>query len=193
MKKIIYITYSFLLLSALMLTSCKKKEQVVSPPTPGNEFMTTVKIRFQNAANAADTSWAIWKDLTPDDNTPPDTSLAIVNLKKSSTYHASVHFYDETKSPASDLTSEILTRANYHSYWFFKTGAAASHFTVTATDHDTNSPPLPIGLADDFVTDSVVVSGRLEGVLRHQPNSKNGTFAPGSTDSDVFFRINIIN
>lgn len=193
MKKLIKFILPVVLTGMLAITSCKKKEQAVSPPVPGNEFMTTIKVRFQNAVNASDTLWAVWKDLTPDDANPPDTSLAIVNLKKGSTYHASVHFYDETKSPVQDITSEIEERANYHTYWFFTTGAAAFHLNVTATDHDTNSPPLFLGLKNDFVTDGTTSNGRLEGVLRHQPNSKNGTFAPGSTDSDVFFTLNITN
>jgi hypothetical protein len=154
--------------------------------------MTTIKIRLQNTANANDTIWAVWKDLTPDDTNPPDTSMAIINIKASSTYTASVHMYDETKSPVEEITSEIKERANYHSYWFFAAGAISSNLTITATDHDTNTPPLPVGLENSFVTTSTVCSGRLEGVLRHQPNSKNGTFAPGSTDSDVFFTLNII-
>lgn len=193
MKNIITSILPLSMVMTIVLGGCKKKEQAVSPPVPGNEFMTTVKVRFQNAANANDTLWAVWKDLTPDDNNPPDTSMAIINLKKNATYDATVHFYDETKSPAEDLTGEIQERGNYHTYWFFPSGAAASQVTITATDHDTNNPPLFIGLADKFVTGGTVSTGRLEGVLRHQPNSKNGTFDPGSTDSDVFFTFNITN
>ena len=178
-------------MALLFISSCKKEEKVVSPPVPGNELMTTVKIRLQNAANANDTIWAVWKDLSNGAN-PPDTSHAVINLKVSSTYKASVYFFDETKTPAVDITPEIRERANYHSYWFFKTGAISGNLTITATDHDSNNPPLPLGLLDDFVTNATAGNGRLEGVLRHQPNSKNGTFAPGSTDSDVFFRLNII-
>ncbi len=179
-------------IGTLMFSACKKEEQAVAPPVPGNEFMTTVKVRLQNTANANDTIWAAWKDLSGGVN-PPDTSLAVINIKKSSTYNATVHFYDDTKTPALDITPEIQARGNFHTYWFFQTGGIINHLTITATDHDTNIPPIFIGLADTFVTDATVCSGRLEGVLRHQPNSKNGTFAPGSTDSDVFFRLNITN
>jgi hypothetical protein len=192
MKKITNWLLSIACISALLLASCKKEEVAVAPPVPGNEFMTTIKIRLQNTANPNDTIWAIWKDLTPDDANPPDTSQAIINIKASSTYAASVHFYDETKTPVQEITSEIKERANYHSYWFFKTGAIISNLTITATDQDTNSPPLPLGLQNNFVTTATTCTGRLEGILRHQPNSKNGTFAPGSTDSDVFFTLNII-
>jgi hypothetical protein len=175
----------------LILNSCKKEETAVSPPIPGNEVLTTVKLRFENATNANDTLWAVWKDLSDGAN-PPDTSKAIINLKKSTSYKASVYFSDETKTPASDITATIKARANYHSYWFFKTGAIADNLSIAATDFDTNSPPLPVGLENNFVTSATTGTGRLEGVLRHQPNSKNGTYTPGSTDSDVFFTLNII-
>ncbi|MGH2566307.1 MAG: hypothetical protein ACRDE5_17440, partial [Ginsengibacter sp.] len=62
--------------------------------------------------------------------------------------------------------------------------------TVTRTDLDTNTPPLPIGLQDDFVT-GAAGTGTLNVQLRHQPNAKNGTCAPGSSDADVDFTINI--
>ncbi|HWY11563.1 MAG TPA: hypothetical protein VN026_09565 [Bacteroidia bacterium] len=192
MKTLIYKAVIGAFLSVLIFSSCKKKEQAVSPPVPGNEFVTTVKWRFQNTANAADTLWATWKQLNPGGTNPPDTSQAICNLKKSSTYKLTVHFYDETKSPVLDLTDEIGgLRANYHLYFFFQSGGIVNHVTITSTDHDTNNPPLPIGLQDNVVTDATVCNGRLEGVLRHQPNAKNGTFAPGSTDNDVTMRVNI--
>ena len=176
----------------LYMSSCKKEEMAVSPPVPGNEFITTVKIRFQNSGNANDTTWAIWKDISAGANAP-DTSKAIINLKKNSTYKASVYFFDETKTPAIDLTPEVRERANYHSYWFFKSGAIANNLTIVATDYDTNNPPLVLGLLADFTTTATIGTGRLEGVLKHQPNGKDGTFAPGSTDSDVFFTLTITN
>jgi hypothetical protein len=181
-----------MLFIALLFSSCKKEEKAVSPPVPGNEFLTTVRVRFQNTANANDTCLAIWKDVSQGAN-PPDTSKAIITLKKGSTYKAVVSFYDETKNPLEEV--KIKDKPNYHSYWFFQTGAIVGNVTITKTDLDTNNPPLPIGLQDNFVTASptgTLTTGRLEGVLRHQPNAKDGTFAPGSTDSDVFFTLNII-
>jgi hypothetical protein len=34
-------------------------------------------------------------------------------------------------------------------------------------------------------------TGYLQVVLRHQPNVKDGTFAPGSTDFDAGFKVTI--
>ncbi len=68
--------------------------------------------------------------------------------------------------------------------------AAPLNLVVNRTDLDNNIPPLQIGLTDDFVT-GAASTGILRVVLRHQPNAKNGTFAPGSTDLDVTYAVNI--
>ena len=191
MKKLTY-RLSTALAIILVMVACKKDEQIVASAIPGNEFITTVKIKFENTSNPADTVWAIWKDLTPEDANPPDTSLAIANLKKNSTYTSHVYFLDETKNPAVDITAEIKERANYHRFFFFPSQSILSYVTITPTDYDSNNPPLVLGLENTFITTDNLAEGRLEGVLKHQPNLKDGTFAPGSTDLDVFFRFNII-
>ena len=64
------------------------------------------------------------------------------------------------------------------------------NLSVTRTDLDSNNPPLQIGLSDKFVT-GAASNGILRVVLRHQPNAKNGTYDPGSTDLDVTYAVNI--
>jgi hypothetical protein len=91
-----------------------------------------------------------------------------------------------TGQPASDTTAfgtsvnEVVATS----------AATALNLTVTRTDMDTNTPPLQIGLQDNFVTGSAS-SGILRMVLRHQPNAKNGTYDPGSTDFDVTYAVTI--
>ena len=110
---------------------------------------------------------------------------------------------DETQHPTGDLTSEIgVQRANYHLYFFYNSQGLSgtanqdatsnpANFKVTYKDHDTNNPPLPIGLTNQVVTTYTVnnANAYCQGYLRHQPNAKNGTFAPGSTDSQVQMQI----
>jgi hypothetical protein len=91
-----------------------------------------------------------------------------------------------TRQPSSDTTA-FGTSVN-------ETVAASAvdalNLTVTRTDMDSNTPPLQIGLQDNFVT-GAASSGILRVVLRHQPNAKNGTYAPGSTDLDVTYAVTI--
>lgn len=91
-----------------------------------------------------------------------------------------------TGEPASDTTAggvsiNELTTTNPDS---------VLNLTVTRTDMDNNTPPLQIGLKDNFVT-GAASSGILRVVLRHQPNAKNGTYPPGSSDLDVTYAVYI--
>ncbi len=91
-----------------------------------------------------------------------------------------------TGQPANDTTAfgisvnESMTNS----------AASALNLVVTRTDMDANNPPLQIGLQDNFVT-GAAGSGTLRTVLRHQPNAKDGTYPPGSTDFDVTYAVTI--
>jgi len=176
----------------LSIASCKKEEKTVTPAPPGNEFLTTTILTAINTAAPFDTSIAIWRDLTPDDTNPPDTSQAILNLKKNATYKVTIGLLDETTTPAGDIGEDVLARANYHLFCFFPSASLSPNLTVVRTDLDSNNPPLQVGLKNNFITTNVS-TGLLEVVLRHQPNVKNGSCDPGSIDLDINFTINIIN
>lgn len=185
-KSTILVTSAVTLL--LFWSSCKKDEQAVAPPVPGNEFLTTVELVATNANDATDVQTAKWVKLNPDDTTAPDLSKAFLNLKQNAHYNVAVKFMDETKTPAQDVTGEILDRENYHLICFDI--ASGLNLQVTRTDHDTNNPPLEVGLQDLFATGGAS-TGNLEVTLHHQPNVKNGDCAPGSIDADVNFTINV--
>jgi len=200
----------------MVMAGCNKKESTVTPAPPGNEFLTTVELKLTNAADVTDTMTAIWRQLDPSNAALPDTSKAILNLKANATYNAQVIILDETQTPVVNVTDEIHDRVNYHLFYFQPTPIPASslvisntstdiptsdgtvvsatgpylNLVVTRTDLDNNNPPLQVGLTDNFVT-GAASNGWLRVVLRHQPNVKNGTYDPGSTDLDVNYKINI--
>lgn len=169
----------------LFLASCKKEEKSVSVPEPDNEFLTTVKLVAVNTADPTDTPTAKWVSIP---GSQIDLSHTAIRLKKQATYNVQVMFLDESKSPATDITPEIKDRGNYHLICF--NVASGLPLTVTATDYDTNTPALHIGLSDQFTT-AGTGDGALEVVLHHQPNVKNGDCAPGSTDADVNFSVTV--
>ena len=188
MKIFLYPKQQFSIISILLLLiACKKEEQIVDPPLPENELLTTISLRLISSDNA-DTLNAIWRDLTPNDTNPPDTSLAILNVKDSTLYRAEVFFLDETKSPAEDIRAEVQERANYHRIFYFPSSSLGSNFNVNITDFDTNSPPLALGLTSNIQTVQSS-NGILRVVLKHQPNGKDGSFEPGTIDADVNFRV----
>ena len=164
--------------------ACSKAEKNVTEQ-PDNELLTTVELKAVNTTDATDTPSAKWASIP---GGSLDTSRAILNLKKNASYNVSVMFLDESKTPASDLTGEIRARGNYHLVCFNVSGGLT--LAVSPTDHDSNSPALPIGLSD-LLTTGAASAGRLEVILHHQPNVKTGDCAPGSIDADVNFTVNI--
>ena len=168
--------------------ACKKDEKTVSPPLPGNEFLTTVRLVAVNTADASDVQIASVTDTSQIPNPPDSINHPALKLKAGATYNVSVLFLDETKKPAGNVTDDIYERRNYHLLCFDVIGGV--NLTVTRTDLDTNVPALPIGLQDKFTT-GAAGSGKLNVQLRHQPNAKNGSCDPGSSDADVDFNITI--
>ncbi len=207
------------LLASLDLAGCNKNEEVVSPSV-ANEAITTMTLTVTNTANASDTQTATWEQLLDAKGNPvasgPDYSKATLILKANSTYTVAVGLLDKTQTPTLNVGAEIKDRANIHSFFFqpmptsqalvipaptgtdtyplpIPTPTPTSNplnLTVTRTDQDTNKTPLPVGLTDQFAT-GAASTGYLRVVLRHQPNVKDGSYAPGSTDFDAGFQVTI--
>jgi len=201
------------------LAGCSKNEEIVAPSV-ANEAITTLTLTLTNAATPSDVQTATWEQLLNAQGNPvasgPDYSMANLNLKANTTYACQVGFLDKTQTPTFDVGAEIKTRANIHSLFFqplpttqplvipAPTGADTNplpiptptptgtplNLTVTPTDTDNNKTPLAVGLTDSFVT-GAASTGYLRVVLRHQPNVKDGSYAPGSTDFDAGYKVTI--
>lgn len=186
MKKLLSFS-AMLIVCAALFNGCKKDEEAVAPPVPGNEFLTTVELVAVNTADPTDSMVASWTDTTLVPHPAADINTPVLNLKANASYRVSVLFLDETQSPAGDVTAEIKERQNYHLICFTPLNA---NVTVKRTDLDTNVPALEVGLQDLFTT-GAASTGQLNVQLRHQPNAKNGSCDPGSTDADVTYTVNI--
>lgn len=187
MKKLTSIS-GLLLLAAVLLNACNKDEKAVAPPVPGNEFLTTVELKVTNTKDPSDVQIASWTDTTLIAHPVDSINTPVLNLKANASYTAQVLFLDATKTPYGDVTAEIKERENYHLICF--SGATGLTLAVKRTDLDTNTPALEVGLQDSFTT-GAASTGALNVQLRHQPNAKNGTCDPGSTDADVTYTVNI--
>ena len=200
------------------LAGCSKDEEVVAP-TIANEALTTTILTLTNTANPADVVTAQWEQLLDSKGNPlmPDVSKANLNLKPNASYTGQLGILDKSQTPTFDVGNEIATqRANYHHVFYQPLPSAqalvipapagsdtypapiptpipagpALNLTVATTDMDTNTPALPLGFKTTFTT-GAAGTGWLRVVLRHQPNSKDGKFGPGSTDLDVGFNVSI--
>lgn len=189
MKRLLY-SVAVLMALSVMLHSCKKDETAIAPPVPGNEFLTTVGLKVTNATNTADVQYAYWTDTTLIRHPADSINTPVLNLKASTKYNVEVLFQDRTTTPFGDVTAEIKERENYHLICF--TVSPSLNLTVVRTDKDTNVPALEVGLTDTFTT-AAAGTGELNVQLRHQPNVKNGSCEPGSTDADVTYTVHVTN
>jgi len=195
----------FLGVGSFFATSCEREKT----PDTGNEeeAITTVRLTLTRQDGTGTPIIATWKQLDLSGNTPPDTSAAVLNLSPNTTYVARLLLLNEAAIPVDTISKEVLEEANEHIVFYQPTNTSGVltipgtpnnpsgsllNLTITPQDLDTNNPPLPIGLETIFST-GANSSGRVRVVLRHQPNVKDGTYAPGSTDVDATFRVNITN
>lgn len=188
MKKNLRLTL-FAAAVSLAFAACKK-EKTETPTENANEEITTVKLTFTNAANAAEKVVATWKDLTG------NPVIDKVVLKANTTYNLSTELFDERKNPADTITHEIEEEGDEHRLFhlFFSKANAnvqdslSTVAAVTPLDKDANN--LPVGLEVSVATKGAF-TGYLRMVVRHQPGNKNGSYGPGSTDVLTEFPLEI--
>jgi len=176
---------SIVTLLAIIFSSCNNKEEQGVPAPIGNEFLTTTILNLQNENNPSDKPSISYQVIgTNPVVINPDTLV----LQRNSKYNCTIVILDVTKTPVDTVSNVIKERANYHLFFFRPSATLA--LTDSITDHDTNVPALPVGLLS-VITTGNSSTGTLEVILRHQPNVKNGTYPPGSTDLDVFYPVKI--
>jgi len=189
-----------------LAASCQKKSDNVTPLIP-NEAITTVILTATPASGGAP-SVAKWTQKYGADGNPigaPDTTAAILELKANTTYVGTIAFVDSTQTPPVNITNEIIELGKEHLVFYQPTPTrqplvipntsnsatdSTLAITLTPTDRDNSAAAFPVGIATNIVTGKVS-AGRLRIVLRHQPEGKNGTYAPGSSDVDIRYRVNI--
>jgi hypothetical protein len=179
-----------LLLSAAIITlhACKKDADLPKLPQPINEpeVITSLTLTFIDSANASNVITANFIDNDGDGGNQPST-FDTIKLKSNTTYFTSLSIFNSIMNE--EITSEIQEEANDHLFVFKPTGVDLS---VTITDIDNNTPPLPIGIKSIWRAGNTG-NGAVQIILKHQPAIKDGTEAPGDTDVDLKFQTKITN
>ncbi len=175
-----------LLASLVIVSSCKKDDDLVPVPPPvlnETEVITTMTLTFVDQAGVEPTVTATFRDPDGDGGDAPDVHDTIV-LMDSTTYNVSIELLNETESPAEDLTHEIEDEGDEHLFCFTVSSADVS---ITRTDSDGT---YEVGLESAWAT-SAASSGSVQVELKHQPDVKDGSCSPGETDIDVTYQIEI--
>ena len=185
--------WALLLTLPLIFSSCKDDDDALPPPpNQDGEVITTVRYTLTPVGGGTALT-AQYRDLDGDGGTAPVLSYPAgavrLTLTRAQTYTGALLLLDESKSPVDTISNEVLAEANDH--LFVYRAAPVGLLSITRTDRDTNAPPLEIGLATRVVAGAAPGVGTLQVVLKHQPGAKTGAEAPGDTDVDVTFAVEI--
>ncbi|MET4080213.1 hypothetical protein ABIB40_000153 [Pedobacter sp. UYP30] len=209
LKRTVYV----LLGSALFYGGCSSKSEEAVAPTISNEALTSISLNLTNRADVSDKATCKYVYHLNNNGEITSTDSTSLKLKPNAVYDMQIVMLDTTQTPVFNVSNEVKERSNYHLFFFQPSPVSAANLafgttsasipgtdasatgpylnlTVVRADKDTNSPALQVGLQNVFTT-GAASSGKLKVILRHQPNAKNGTFAPGSTDLEANFPVTI--
>lgn len=208
MKKTIK-TIAYVVMIALSLSACKKEETPApaapnpTPPANESELITTMKVMLHDTTTHTSIVYT-FSDLDGDGGNPAvfggtNQSDSIIQITKNHVYECSILLLDQSKNPVDTISNEVLDEANDHMFFFnaltptgnpYSVYLTGSMTTVKYTDLDANNRG--IGLKTLWIAPSMAMTkSPLVIELKHQPNAKNGTYAPGETDVQVPFKLQV--
>lgn len=181
MKKLQKIALILPFISLLAFSSCKPKE----PVDPNEEeVITKVQLTFTDSSNATNTFMATYSDPDGDGGGAP-VQFDSIRLDSGRVYNVSIGLYDESDPQnVENITTEVLEESDQHLFCYTASGVAVS---VLKTDSDGT---FPIGQTTRWTAGAPSV-GAMRVELRHQPDGKDGTCNPGSTDVQLDFSLSI--
>lgn len=218
MKNIKRMTTIALATLLLVAASCKKDKKDPDPtPTPNppaneEELITTFKLLLTDSATNITYTY-MFKDPDGDGGqaafygpTITTQTDSVLTLAANTTFYGQIVLLDETKSPVDTISNEVEEEGDEHMF-FYNNGANTilntgnpyavqlngSAIKITYTDLDAGTPQRGIGLKTKWRTAASTGATKypLNVTLKHQPTSKDGTYAPGESDISVDFKVKI--
>jgi hypothetical protein len=192
----------------LLLCACKKKTppplNIPQPPANEQEVITTMKLYFTDSATNVVSVYG-FEDADGDGGNPgiflgTNQSDSVISLAANKTYNMEIILLDVTKTPVDTISNEVEEEGKDHMIFFnassptgtpYSTVLTGSNIKVTYTDLDAGSPARGIGLTTRIRTYASTGSSKnaFKVTLKHQPDAKDGTFAPGETDVEIAFKV----
>ena len=173
----IYLIFTFLTIFSF---SCEKDTE--GYPEDELELITTVSLTFTPATGSAKSFK--WTDKDGAGGLAP--VIESIVLAANTSYTISAEFFDESKSPAYNVTEDIQEDGYEHLVCYTSSGSAPA---VQITDLDKKKDPL--GLAGTAKT-TTAGNGSLKISLKHIPDKKSATpCSTGETDIEVTFPVTI--
>lgn len=207
MKSIIT-TAALLAMLGTTFTACKKDKkedpapQQPAPPANETELITTMKITLRDTTTNINTTY-VFSDLDGAGGNPAtfgnSGADSIINITTNHVYKATILLLDETKSPVDTISNEVEEEGADHMFFFnsiaptgtpYNTYLSGSMTNIKYLDLDANNRG--IGLSTLWTAPSMMMAkSPLTIELKHQPNVKDGSYAPGETDIQVGFKLKV--
>ena len=183
MKKLLKPYLALLVMCSFIFTATSCGDDDPEPEEEDQELITTLKITLEPEGKSQ-TVVVTFSDPDGAGGNPPTVNA--ISLDANTTYNATVTLFDESKTPAQELTGEVETEGHEHELFF--EALDNLNLAVTKTDLDKNNRP--IGLKARVVT-SGASTGKLRITLKHQPGLKGNTsdISKGETDVQATFDV----
>jgi hypothetical protein len=185
----------FSLLAALLMslgvasTGCNNDTDPPDLPPPvvnDGELITTLNLQFVDVADTSVHPTFTFSDPDGEGGNAP-TQWDTIRLASGRTYNLSLEILDESDAAnVEDITAEILAEAAEHLFCFTVSGVT---ITIARTDTDGT---YEVGLQSTWSPTGAAGTGSTTVTLKHQPEVKDGSCAPGETDIEVAFVTQII-
>ena len=152
-----------ILISSVMITSCKK-------PTPvepnAEEVITTMKLTFVPVGGGATLTYQFDDPDGPGGTIPTKDEIV---LAPSRSYNVTVQILNKTATPAEDITTEIQAESDAHRFYYEP--STTSNINISGLDNDGNG--VPLGITGTWSTGNGS-TGTLKITLRHYPGTPPG-------------------
>lgn len=165
-----------------VVVACKKDDVTPDKPqvTDEQELITSVRLTMVDQDSVQATLIVNFRDLDGPGGNPPSI-FDTIRLVANTNYLVNIEFLDESKSPAANITNQILSEAGEHIICY---NSSNLNLNVNRTDSDGT---YEVGLKSKWLVGSAS-NGSVIISLKHQPGIKNGTCDPGETDVELNFQ-----
>ncbi len=180
-KKNLYFTFAFLLM--LSVVGCKK-DPAVDPNE--SELITTVRVKLTEKSSGTQSLFE-FKDLDGFGGAAPSKFDEIV-LAKGKVYGCNLQFLNESKTPADDITLEVINEGIDHQIYL-----SASDALVNVSNLSTDAKGLPLGITSIWTAAAAAGTGTFNVTLKHKPGVKaaGDLVSVGDTDITIDFKLSV--
>jgi hypothetical protein len=159
----------------LYTSGCKKEDNPANTPPPTVEHppATTVTLILKDSTGATIVDSCTVRDTSQVHGKPTVTGQ--LDLQAGKTYKGVFVLYDETKTPADNITGDIISEKDAHVFKFRFISTDSTRIAVSGLDVD--SKGLPFGLNFTIkATAGGAITGNLHVILEHHDDgNKSGT------------------